>query len=103
MRTANREITQSNNNLITESMTTEQLQDGKKLAEQIEHLETQLAGWKAAERFTYQYINLYVPSQGGRQLDKIETQYVDFEVVKAITIARIEKELNELKQQFEIL
>lgn len=84
-------------------MTTEQLQNGAKLAEQIEHLETQLEGWKAAERFSYQCINLYVPSQGGRQLDKIETKYVDFEVLKTLTIARIEKELNELKQQFESL
>lgn len=84
-------------------MTTEQLQNGTKLAGEIEHLETQLAGWKVAERFTYQCVNLYVPSQGGRQLDKIETKYVDFEVVKAIAIARIEKELNELKQQFEKL
>jgi hypothetical protein len=38
-----------------------------------------------------------------RQLDKIETKYIDFEVLKALTIARIEKELNELKQQFENL
>lgn len=84
-------------------MTTEQLQNGAKLAEKIEHLETQLAGWKAAERFSYQYTNLYAPLQGGRQLDKIETRYIDFEVLKTLTIARIEKELNELKQQFESL
>lgn len=84
-------------------MTTEQLQNGAKLAEAIEKLEAQLAGWKAAKRFTYQNTNLYVPEQGGRQLDKIETQYIDFEVLKTLTIARIEKELNELKQQFEKL
>lgn len=84
-------------------MTTEQLQNGAKLAEAIAKLEAQLEGWKAAKRFTYQNINLYVPEQGGRHLDKIETQYIDFEVLKTLTIARIEKELNELKQQFEKL
>lgn len=84
-------------------MTNEQLQNGAKLAEQIEKLEAQLQGWQLANRFTYQCINLYVSERGGMQLDKIETKYIDFEVLKTLTIARIEKELNELKQQFENL
>lgn len=83
-------------------MTYEKLQNGVKLAEQIEELEVQLLGWKTAERFSHRCTNLYDPKDM-RQLDKIETKYIDFEVLKALTIARIEKELNELKQQFENL
>lgn len=82
-------------------MTTEQLQNGAKLAEKIEKLEAQLLGWKTAKRFYYQTISLY--SETGSCYDKINPEYVNFEVLKTLTIARIEKELNELKQQFEKL
>lgn len=83
-------------------MTTEQLENGAKLAEQIGALEAQLEGWKRATRFTYEQITLY--SKGdGRSFDKMKTAYIDFDVLKTLTIARIEKELNELKQQFESL
>lgn len=83
-------------------MTTEQLENGAKLAEQIGALEAQLEGWKRATRFTYEQITLY--SKGdGRSFDKMKTAYIDFDVLKTLIIARIEKELNELKQQFESL
>lgn len=83
-------------------MTTEQLENGAKLAEQIGALEAQLEGWKRATRFTYVQITLY--SKGDdRSFDKMKTAYIDFDVLKTLTIARIEKELNELKQQFESL
>lgn len=83
-------------------MTTEQLENGAKLAEQIGALEAQLEGWKRATRFTYERITLY--SKGDdRSFDKMKTAYIDFDVLKTLTIARIEKELNELKQQFESL
>lgn len=83
-------------------MTNEQLQNGTKLAEQIGALEAQLEGWKRATCFTYQTITLY--SKGDdRSFDKMEAKYIDFEVLKTLTIARIEKELNELKTEFEKL
>ena len=83
-------------------MTTEQLENGAKLAEQIGALEEQLEGWKRAARFTYERITLY--SEGDdRSSDKMKTAYIDFDALKTLTIARIEKELNELKQQFESL
>ena len=82
-------------------MTNEQLQDGAKLAEQIATLEAQLLGWKTSNRFYYQTISLY--SETGKCYDKINPEYVDFEVLKTLTIARIEKELNELKTKFENL
>lgn len=83
-------------------MTNEQLQNGAKLAEQIGALEAQLEGWKRATRFTYENVTLY--SKGdNRSFDKIKTAYIDFEVLKTLTIARIEKELNELKTEFEKL
>lgn len=85
-------------------MTNEQLQDGKKLAEEIEKLEAQLAGWKYSTGFYYQTITLSANVEGyARTLDKITPAYIDFEVLKTSTIARIEKELNELKTEFEKL
>lgn len=83
-------------------MTNEQLQNGAKLAEQIGALEAQLEGWKRATRFTYENVTLY--SKGdARSFDKIKASYIDFDVMKTLTIARIEKELNELKTEFENL
>lgn len=81
-------------------MTNEQLQNGAKLAEQIGALEAQLEGWKRATRFTYDNVTLY--SNDGN-FDKIKTSYIDFDVMKTLTIARIEKELNKLKTEFENL
>lgn len=83
-------------------MTNEQLQNGAKLAEKIGALEAQLEGWKRATRFTYENVTLY--SKGDNQsFDRIKTSYIDFDVMKTLTIARIEKELNELKTEFENL
>lgn len=83
-------------------MTNEQLQNGAKLAEKIGALEAQLEGWKRAIRFPYDYVTLY--SKGDdRSFDKIKTSYIDFDVMKTLAIARIEKELNELKIEFENL
>lgn len=82
-------------------MTKEQLQNGKELAEKIEKLEAQLLGWKTANRLYFETIDLY--SNDGKRYDKIDRKYIDFEVLKILTIARIEKELNELKTEFEKL
>lgn len=83
-------------------MTTEQLQNGKKIAEKIDQLETQLAGWNESDRLFFDTIPLHEKSGNGRQLN-LSREYVDFEVLKTLTIARIEKELNELKTEFEKL
>lgn len=83
-------------------MTNEQLKNGARLAEQIGALEAQLNGWKRATRFTYDNVTLY--SKGDNQsFDRIKTSYIDFEVMKTLAIARIEKELSELKTKFENL
>lgn len=82
-------------------MTKEQLQNGKELAEKIEKLEAQLLCCKTANRFYFETIDLY--SNDRKHYDKIDRKYIDFEVLKTLTIARIEKELNELKTEFEKL
>ena len=82
-------------------MTNEQLQNGAKLAEKIATLEAQLLGWQTSKRFYYQTISLY--SETGKCYDKMDPKYIDFEVLKTLTIARIEKELNKLKTEFENL
>lgn len=82
-------------------MTNEQLQNGAKLAEKIDALEAQLEGWKRATRFMYENVTLYCKE--GRVFDKIKTSFIDFDVMKTLTIARIEKELSKLKTDFENL
>lgn len=85
-------------------MTNEQLNNGKVLAENIEKLEAQLAGWEYSTGFSYQTTTLSANVNGNnRTLDKLETKYIDFEVLKTLTISRIKKELNELKTEFEKL
>lgn len=87
-------------------MNKEQLQKGKQLAENIEKLEAQLEGWKVGDCFSYETISIYMKAKENitsRHLDKLQTKYIDFSVVKAIAISRIEKELNELKTEFEKL
>lgn len=83
-------------------MTNEQLQNGAKLAEKINALEAQLEGWKRATRFMYENVTLYC-EEDGRVFDKIKTSFIDFDVMKILTIARIEKELSKLKTDFENL
>ena len=83
-------------------MTNEQLQNGAKLAEQIGALEAQLEGWKRATRFMYENVTLFC-KEDGRVFDKIKTSFIDFDVMKTLTIARIEKDLNKLKTEFENL
>lgn len=78
-------------------MTTEQLAIGKELAGQINKLETQLAGWKSAVKFRNEEIT--VRSIDGYEIC-VKLKFVDIEIVKAISIASIEKELKELKEQF---
>lgn len=85
-------------------MTNEQLENGKKLAEEIKKMEAQLAGWKYSTGFHYQTITLSANVEGNaRTFDKMNPAYIDFEVLKTLAIARIEKELNELKTEFEKL
>lgn len=81
-------------------MTIEELENGVKLSEKIKVLENELINWKIATKIknTLLYINV---GNGNKQ--EVQTEYIDFDVLKTLTISRIEKELNELKQQFENL
>lgn len=83
-------------------MTNEQLQKGKTLSEQIGALEAQLEGWKRATRFMYENVTLFC-KEDEWVFDKIKTSFIDFDVMKTLTIARIEKELSKLKTDFENL
>lgn len=77
-------------------MTPEQLQKGKELAVKIKELEDQLKGWADAKGWYHKTMNL---SCGGFVV-AVDTKYINFDVIKTLTVARVEKELNELKQEF---
>lgn len=80
-------------------MTNEQLQNGIRMAEEIKYLEKQLERWNEAIRFSNSSISLF----DSKCRVEVETKYIDFDVVKALAISKIEKRLKEVKEQFENL
>lgn len=78
-------------------MTPEQLQKGKKLVVKIKELEDQLSRWVTAKRLFLPTIDLYTENGRGSGVD---TKYIDFDVIKTLTMASIKKEIDELKQEF---
>lgn len=81
-------------------MTNEQLEKGQELSHKIEILEKQLKRWKKAIRITGDEICVKY-SDGDKST--VYVKYIDFNIMKTLTIAVIEKELNELRNEFEKL
>ena len=81
-------------------MTREQLFKGVELSKEISNLEEQLSTWKRANRFSDNEARL-IDDKGYRCTTT--TIYVDFNVLKTLTISNIEKKLNELKDEFQKL
>lgn len=82
-------------------MTEEQLKTAIELNKDIEYLKNQLDRWKNAESFKEKTITLWCPKIGGQM--SIDNSYIDFEIIKALTISTITKKLEELENQFKDL
>lgn len=80
-------------------MNIEQLQKGKDLSEKIKKLNYQLETWKKANAFKYS--DLVLIGEGSNQV--IDSKYINFEVMKAIAMYKIESELKELTYLFDNL
>lgn len=82
------------------NMTNEQLDKGQELSHKIEILEKQLKRWGKAIRITGNEICV---TDSDEDKSIVHVNYIDFNVMKTLAIAAIEKELNELKNEFEKL
>lgn len=81
-------------------MTNEQLQKGSKLSLRIKDLERELNVWSVAKSINDEKIRVNVGD--GRKM-VVYTSFIDFDVLKTATISTIEKELNQLRSEFENL
>lgn len=81
-------------------MTNEQLQKGSKLSLRIKDLERELNVWSVAKSINDEKIRMNVGD--GRKM-VVYTSFIDFDVLKTATISTIEKELNQLRSEFENL
>lgn len=81
-------------------MNKENLKRGQQLSEDIEKLEEQLKTLELATSMYEGQIGFY---KGTSYLGKVNSFWIDFEVLKVIAISKITKKLNEYKQEFEKL
>lgn len=80
-------------------MTKEQLEKANQLNSLIKILESNLNNWSRAIRISEQ-IKLTVPlGNGSNSVEYINNDFVDFEHLKLVTVAKIENKLKEAKQQ----
>ena len=79
-------------------MITEQLNRGKFLSDKINNLKTQLSFWQNATELNS--IALYTKDKGCVQVNKF---YVDFEILQACALLRINKELEKAEAEFSAL
>lgn len=80
-------------------MTKENLEKANKLQSLIGTLESNHNNWSKATTFAEQ-IRLRVPlGNGSNAVEYINNDFVDFEHLKLVTVAKIENKLREAKQQ----
>jgi hypothetical protein len=79
-------------------MTKEQLEKANQLQSLIGTLETNLNYWSKAKAFAEQ-VRLRVPLNSGYSLEYVNNDFIDFEHLKLVTVAKIENKLKEAKQQ----
>lgn len=80
-------------------MTTEQLEKGSQLKSLIGSLETNIRYWQQAKGFAEQTRLRVVMSNGSIAVEYINNDYVDFDHLKLVTVAKLQNKLDEAKQQ----
>lgn len=80
-------------------MTEERLKKANKLLERIKKYQKEIDSWKMAVRFRNQEVSLRSDDMGY----DVHTEFIDFEVVKTLTLARLKKDLESLETEFKNL
>ena len=81
-------------------MTTEQLLKGEELKRQINIRKIQLEKWVNSKKFWEKTVRLDTKETNNAMIPDVNVNYIDFDVVKAIAVSRLEKELNDLELEF---
>lgn len=85
-------------------MTEEQLKNGQNLLERINRLESRIKRWEQAEKLVG--VRVRIPTECSYRTEDYEetdTSYINFEETKMLVLARMNKRLEQLKQEFEAL
>lgn len=80
-------------------MTEERLKKANELLERIKKYQKEIASWKMAVSFRNKEVSL----RSGDMGYEVRTGFIDFEVVKTLTLARLEKDLEVLETEFKNL
>lgn len=80
-------------------MTEERLKKANELLERIKKYQKEIASWKMAVSFRNKEVSLRSDDMGY----EVRTGFIDFEVVKTLTLARLEKDLEVLETEFKNL
>lgn len=80
-------------------MTEERLKKANELLERIKKYQKEIDSWKMAVRFRNQEVSLRSDDMGY----DVHTEFIDFEVVKTLTLARLKKDLESLETEFKNL
>lgn len=84
-------------------MTEEQLKNGQNLLERINRLEKKIKRWEQAEKLVNVKIRIPTDSYRSEDYEETDTSYLNFEEMKMLVLARMNKRLEQLKQEFEAL
>ena len=80
-------------------MTEERLKKANELLERIKEYQKEIASWEMAVRFRNKEVQLRADDMGY----EVRTGFIDFEVVKTLTLARLKKDLEVLETEFKNL
>ena len=80
-------------------MTEEILKKSNELLERIKKYQKEIDYWKMAVRFRNKEVSLRSDDMGY----DVHTEFIDFEVVKTLTLARLKKDLESLETEFKNL
>lgn len=80
-------------------MTEERLKKANELLERIKEYQKEIASWKMAVSFRNKEISL----RSDDMSYEVRTGFIDFEVAKTLTLARLKKDLEVLETEFKNL
>lgn len=85
-------------------MTEEQLKNGQNLLERINRLEKRIKRWEQADRLASVRIRIPIDYPCRTEdYEETDTSYLNFEEMKMLVLARMNRRLEQLKQEFEAL
>lgn len=79
-------------------MTEEKIKQGEKLLKELNRLKDQRSGWENGVRFYRVEL-----ADAKRYFDSIDSSFINFDEVKLLAIAKIDKRISEVQEEFDRL